>query len=149
FCAKYRRVAGSGSRRGTSAHLCRWTCMVRRIPPTSEPARMPTVLIGEDEVLVRMTIADYLRGCGYQVIEASNADEGVSVLKTETSVGVLFTDVQMPGSMDGFGLAQWVRRERPGIRIIVTSGVMRAEDAKNLCENGPLVPKPYSFEELE
>ena len=45
--------------------------------------------------------------------------------------------------------AQWVRRERSGIRIIVTSGVMRAEDAKNLCEDGPLVPKPYAFEELE
>jgi len=110
---------------------------------------MPTGLIVEDEALVRMTIADYLRGCGYQVIEASNADEAVSVLKGETLVEVVFTDVQMPGSMDGFGLAHWVRRERPGVRIIVTSGVMRAEDAKNLCEDGPFVPKPYAFEELE
>jgi hypothetical protein len=64
-------------------------------------------------------------------------------------VGVVFTDEQMPGSLDGFGLAQWIPRERPGIRIILTSGVMRAEDAKNLCEDRPLLPNPYAFEELE
>ena len=110
---------------------------------------MPTVLIVEDEALVRLSIADYLRGCGYRVIEANNADAAVSILKTETSVDVVFTDVQMPGSLDGFGLARWVRRERPGVRTIVTSGVMRAEDAKDLCEDGPLIQKPYAFEELE
>jgi CheY-like chemotaxis protein len=110
---------------------------------------MPTVLIVEDETLVRLSIAAYLSGCGYHVIEANNADEAVSVLKTEISIDVVFTDVQMPGSLDGFGLAQWVRRERPGVRIIVTSGTMRAEDAKDLCEDGPFVQKPYAFEELE
>src|SRR5262249_8514873 len=69
----------------------------------------------------------------------------IQVLKTDTRVDVVFTDVQMPGSIDGFGLAQWVRRERPGMKIIITSGVKRAsENAADLCEDGPLLVKPYA-----
>jgi CheY-like chemotaxis protein len=115
-----------------------------------ERAQAPTVLVVEDEWIVRMSIADYLRGCGYRVLEAGNADEAITALEVDTRVAIVFSDVQMPGSMDGWGLARWVRRERPGVRVIMTSGVIRAtEAAGDLCEDGPLMVKPYSHTELE
>jgi CheY-like chemotaxis protein len=111
----------------------------------SEPAKIAeTVLVVEDEVLIRLVIAEYLRDCGYKVIEAANADEAVLVLQqTERRIDVVFSDVEMPGSMDGFGLAQWVRANRPDIEVILAGSVARAVDAAaDLCAGGS-VPKPY------
>ncbi|MBY0295305.1 MAG: response regulator [Methylobacterium sp.] len=105
-----------------------------------------TILIVEDEVLIRLVIADYLRDCGYRVHEASQADEAVTILNTPgLHIDVVFSDVEMPkGSMDGFGLARWVRTHHPGIPVILTSGAARsAEIAADLCETGPLLGKPY------
>ena len=105
----------------------------------------PAVLVVEDEVLLRLVIAGYLRDCGYRVIEAANADEAVLVLKQpEFVVDVVFSDIEMPGSMDGFALAQWTRSNRPGVDIILTGSVPRAVNAAvTLCESeGPLA-KPY------
>jgi CheY-like chemotaxis protein len=103
-----------------------------------------TVLVVEDEVLLRLVIAAYLRDCGYKVIEAADADEAVLVLtQPDLVVDVLFSDIEMPGSMDGFGLAQWTRANRPDLEVILTGSVPRAVNAAaNLCEEGP-VPKPY------
>jgi CheY-like chemotaxis protein len=105
----------------------------------------PTVLVVEDEVLVRLVIADYLRECGYRVHEAAHAAEAVAVLESGTvAIDIVFSDVQMPGEMDGFGLARWVRTHRPGVRVILTSSVERSADiAATLCEAGPLLEKPY------
>jgi CheY-like chemotaxis protein len=102
------------------------------------------VLVVEDEVLLRLRIAAYLRDCGYKVIEAADADEAVLVLKhSGIKIDVLFSDVEMPGAMDGFALAQWTRANRPGLDVILAGSVPRAVDAAaNLCEEGP-VPKPY------
>jgi CheY-like chemotaxis protein len=99
----------------------------------------------EDEVLTRLVIAEYLRECGYKVHEAANADEAVAVLEApEVSVDIVFSDVLMPGSMDGFGLAKWIRARRPEIAVILTSSVDRSADiAGMLCEAGPLLEKPY------
>ena len=86
-----------------------------------------TVLVAEDEVLLRLTIAAYLRDCGYKVIEAADADEAVLVLQQpELGIDVLFTDIEMPGAMDGFGLAQWTRANRPGLDVILTGTAPRA-----------------------
>jgi len=103
-----------------------------------------TILVVEDEVLVRMPIAQYLRDCGYKVIEASNADEAIQVLlHQETPVDVVFSDIDMPGAVDGFELAKWIREHRPGLDVLLAGTVPRAvESAKGLCEQGP-VPKPY------
>src|ERR1700741_695356 len=80
------------------------------------PQPQETILVVEDEVLVRMPISQYLRDCGYRVIEAANAQEAVTVLShEETVVDVVFTDIEMPGALDGFGLAKWVREHRPGV----------------------------------
>jgi CheY-like chemotaxis protein len=103
-----------------------------------------TVLVVEGDVLLRLSISVYLRDCGYKVIEAADAEEAVLVLKQpQLDVDVLFSDVQMPGAMDGFGLAQWTRANRPGLDIILTGSVPRAVNAAaTLCEEGPM-PKPY------
>jgi CheY-like chemotaxis protein len=119
---------------------------------TGEVARQQgaVVLVVEDEWIVRKAVADYLRGCGYRVQEAVNADEAIAALNANDEIAVLFTDLQIPGSMDGFGLARWARRERPEVKVILTSGVIRAtEAAGDLCEDGVLMEKPDSHVELE
>jgi DNA-binding NtrC family response regulator len=98
----------------------------------------------EDDVLIRMPIAQYLRDCGYKVIEAVNADEAIAVLShEETAVDIVFSDIEMPGSIDGFELAKWVRAHRPAVDVILTGTVPRSVNAaKDLCDESPL-PKPY------
>ncbi len=108
-----------------------------------------TILIVEDEVLIRFDVADYLRGCGYRVIEAGNASEAVAILQSGRRVDLLFSDVQLPGSMDGFALARWVRMHQPEVKVILTSGAARsAQIAGELCEDGPLEKKPYDPQRL-
>jgi CheY-like chemotaxis protein len=84
-----------------------------------------TVLVAEDEALVRMFTADYLREAGYRVVEVSNATEALKELENTTGVRVLLTDVDMPGGMDGLELAREVQRRWPGMVILVTSGRVR------------------------
>ncbi|HEY7298260.1 MAG TPA: response regulator [Xanthobacteraceae bacterium] len=109
-----------------------------------------TVLVVEDEVLIRLVIAQYLRDCGYRVIEAAHADEALLVLrKSEIEIDVVFTDVEMPGSMDGFALSQWVRSNRPGMDVILAGSVGRAvQAASDLCDDGNNVPKPYDAQNV-
>ena len=110
----------------------------------NETKAQETILLVADEVLVRMPIAQYLRDCGYKVVEAVNADEAIAVLMhPETVVDIVFSDIEMPGSVDGFGLAKWIREHRPGPAVLLTGTVQRSVDrAKDLCEQGP-IPKPY------
>lgn len=122
----------------------------RSIAGEPVPAPPPVILVVEDDVLVRTVVAAYLRECGFDVIEATSADEAIRVLQAEVRVDIVFSDVNMPGSMDGFGLAQWVRRERPWLKVILTSGAARtAKEAGDLCEHGPILAKPYDHAELE
>jgi CheY-like chemotaxis protein len=109
-----------------------------------------TVLVVEDEVLIRMVIAEYLRDCGVKVIEAANADEALMVLQqSELIINVVFTDIEMPGSMDGFALSRWVRRHRQRTEVILTGSPTRAAKAAgDLCEAGPALAKPYEPEVL-
>ena len=113
-------------------------------------APSPTVLVVEDEVLIRLVIADYLRDCGYKVHEAVSGEEAIAILQApEVSIDVVFSDVEMPGSMDGFALARWVRANKPGLEVILTSGIERSADiAATLCEAGPLMKKPYSSQDV-
>jgi DNA-binding NtrC family response regulator len=108
-----------------------------------------TILLVEDEVLIRLHIAKYLRECGYQVIEAISADEALVVLQSEYKVDLVLSDVQMPGSLDGFGLAQWVRKNMNGLPVILCGTPKRAADtAAELCEDGPTMAKPYEPQAL-
>jgi two-component system, response regulator PdtaR len=89
--------------------------------PRDDQKTSLTVLVVEDEVLVRMVIADQLRGAGYKVIEAANAHEAAHVLRS-TPVELVISDIRMPGSMDGVGLARLIRAEYPSTKIVLTSG---------------------------
>jgi DNA-binding response OmpR family regulator len=102
-----------------------------------------TILVVEPDILVRMTIADYLRDCGYKVFEGVTTEDVVTVLGSKQKIDIVFAEVQLSGGMDGFGLAQWVREKHPDIDVILTSGIAQAaETAGNLCDEGPL-DKPY------
>lgn len=97
-------------------------------------------------MLIRMVIAEHLLDCGYWVIEAGDGNEAIEVLQTEDRIDIVFSDVQMP-NRNGFELTRWVRCERPGVKVILTSGgVKAAEVAHELCEIGPLMTKPYDLD---
>ena len=105
--------------------------------------KRPVVLVVEDELLIRMDAVDMLRGAGFDVIEAVNADEAIMILEGGSTIDVVFTDIQMPGSMDGLKLAQAVRGRWPPIKIIATSGHVHVSETE-LPEGGRFLPKPYN-----
>jgi CheY-like chemotaxis protein len=108
-----------------------------------EEAKRPVVLIVEDELLLRMDAADMIAAAGFEVVEAANADQAIEILEARRDVTVVFTDIQMPGSMDGLKLARAVRGRWPPIKIVATSGHVAVRDT-DLPEGGRFLPKPYS-----
>jgi CheY-like chemotaxis protein len=103
----------------------------------------PVVLVVEDDFLLRMDAANIIKDAGFDALEASNADEAIAILESRNDVAVVFTDIQMPGSMDGLKLARAVRGRWPPIKIVTTSGQCVVE-ASDLPEGGRFLPKPYS-----
>ena len=101
------------------------------------------MLIVEDEFLLRMDAAEMIAAAGFEVIQASNADQAIEILEERSDITVVFTDIQMPGSMDGLKLARAVRGRWPPIKIVATSGHVGVREA-DLPEGGRFVPKPYS-----
>jgi len=85
----------------------------------------PVVLVVEDEMLLRMRAVDMVEDAGYTSVEAVDADEAVTILETRSDIALLFTDVQMPGSMDGLRLAHVVHKRWPPIKIILVSGALK------------------------
>jgi CheY-like chemotaxis protein len=116
--------------------------------PSSDESTSTTILVVEPDILVRMVIADYLRDCGYKVVEGVNADDVLAVLDAGRKIDVILAEVQLAGSVDGFGLAREIRENHPDIDVILTSGATRAADkAGDLCDDGPL-EKPYHPREV-
>ena len=111
--------------------------------PCAAPPPRAVVLIVEDEILIRMLLAEALRQADFEVIEAANGDEALSVLHTSPDPDVLITDVRMPGSIDGFALAAYVRRAKPGLKVIITSGHAGPDGAIGLA--GAFLHKPYEL----
>ncbi|MCB5201025.1 response regulator [Neorhizobium sp. T786] len=111
------------------------------------PVPKAVVLIVEDEPMIRFTTLDALEEVGHVVLEAANADEAMVLLRSRTDVDVIFTDVNMAGSMDGIQLARRVRAIRPHTGIIITSGVVRL-DPMLLPANTVFLPKPYQHDML-
>jgi DNA-binding NtrC family response regulator len=105
------------------------------------------VLIVEDEALIRIVAADALVDRGIMAWEAGDADEALEALKQHPRIGLVFTDVNMPGEMDGLRLAHEVSAVHPGIELIVTSGAAGVAEA-DLPDNGSFLPKPYPPERL-
>jgi len=106
----------------------------------------PTVLVVEDEALIRMMLSECLEQAGCDVIEASSADEALPVLCDARGPDILITDVMLPGSVDGLELAAWVRRHRPGLKVVITSGHASRQDAAALAD--AFLPKPFALEQL-
>jgi len=107
----------------------------------------PVILIVEDEFLLRLDSTETIERAGFEVLQAANADEAISILEARPDIRVIFTDIQMPGSMDGLKLAQFVRNRWPPIKIIATSGrVVVADD--DLPAGSVFLPKPYRGAEL-
>ena len=106
--------------------------------------QMPvSVLLVEDEILISHLVADVLTEHGFEVHEAANADEALRYLDGGGAVDVMFTDVNLPGSMDGARLAQQARERRPELPIVYASGRHGASELGRMVTRSVFVPKPY------
>jgi CheY-like chemotaxis protein len=105
------------------------------------------VLVVEDDYFLRINAVLMIEEAGFDVLEAASADQAIEILEARPDVHVIFTDIQIPGSMDGLKLAHAVRGRWPPIKIIATSGRvnLRIDD---LPEGGRFLPKPYRPEEI-
>jgi CheY-like chemotaxis protein len=113
----------------------------------SEPggAEKPLILVAEGDILTRHAIADYLRDCGYKVIEAAAGEEALAVVaRQDLPLAALLCDVELPGPLNGFALAKEVRARRPGLPVILAaSAAAAASGAADLCGDGPQLARPY------
>jgi CheY-like chemotaxis protein len=105
------------------------------------------VLVVEDEPFIRMDAATTIRDAGFDVVEVSNADDAIVILEKRLDISLVFTDIQMPGSMDGLKLAGAVRDRWPPIHIVATSGNIKVT-ASDLPEGGRFLAKPYNAAQL-
>lgn len=106
------------------------------------------VLLVEDEPLIRAVGTDALMDAGFEVIEARDADEAMQILEGAGALDVLFTDIRMPGSMDGLALAQLVHQRWPDMKILITSGDTFPRTAQ-IPDSGHFLAKPYRLEALQ
>ncbi len=105
-----------------------------------------TVLVVEDEVLIRLMIADRLRDHSIGVVEASNAAEAVTVLQSQIPVDLVFTDVRMNGQMSGIALAHLVRETRPDLKVVIASGDLTVDNATDAAD--AFFRKPYDLDRV-
>ena len=111
------------------------------------PSSRPHVLVVEDEFFSRLHAVNLVEAAGYKAIEASNADEAIAILESRKDIRIVFTDIDMPGSMDGLKLARAVRDRWPPIELILTSGHFDVPENK-IPERGLFFSKPYRDREI-
>ena len=110
-----------------------------------------TVLVVEGDVMARLGLAEYLRHCGYRVIEAASGAEAITLLSAtpKIDIGVVLSVVELDERMDGFSLARWVRANRLGVEVALAGSIVKAaKTAGDLCEEGPHLRKPYEPEQV-
>lgn len=100
------------------------------------------VLVVEDSAIIRMGAVDLVQSAGYEALEASNADEAIHILESRDDIDLVFTDVQMPGTMDGIKLSHYIRNRWPPVKLIVASGMAILEEG-SLPEGSRFFSKPY------
>jgi two-component system, response regulator PdtaR len=113
----------------------------------SATTRKPVVLIVEDDILIRIDAIDMIRSGGFEAVEAKDADEAIEILERRLDITVVFTDINMPGSMDGLKLAAAIRGRWPPIKILATSGEAKIS-ADDLPSGSRFLTKPYSAREV-
>src|ERR1700733_3372235 len=107
----------------------------------------PAILVVEDEMLLRMRAVDMVEDAGFTPVEATNADDALAILESRSDIELLFTDIQMPGSIDGLKLAHAVHERWPSIKIILVSGQVKPSDAERP-ENSRFFGKPLGVEQM-
>src|SRR5689334_23971353 len=113
----------------------------------SDLSPVPNVLVVEDEMILRMRAVDIVEDAGFCPVEAVNADEAMSILESRSDISLLFTDIQMPGSMDGLKLARAVHERWPSIKIILVSGQVKPSDAERPADSR-FFGKPLGVEQM-
>jgi CheY-like chemotaxis protein len=111
---------------------------------TQSQKERPVILIVEDEFLIRAATAEAIRDAGFEVVEAPNADIAVAILESRSDIQVVFTDIHMPGSMDGAKLAHAIRHRWPPVGVVVTSARVPLSTL-DLPSGTVLLPKPYTI----
>jgi CheY-like chemotaxis protein len=101
----------------------------------------PTVLVVEDELLVRIIIAEELQEAGFEVLEAGDGHSAIDMLKRYRDIDLLFTDIRMPGELSGWDVAEQARKERPDLPVIYATGF--SEDPLRVVEGARFFKKPY------
>src|SRR5450755_5115945 len=119
----------------------------RGVRMNSAGVRRPIILIVEDDFFLRMYAAEMIQDAGFDIVEAGNADEAIAILEARPDIRVVFTDIQMPGSMDGLKLARFVRGRWPPIQIVATSGFVNV-GKDDLPEGSRFLPKPYRPDQI-
>jgi two-component system, response regulator PdtaR len=107
----------------------------------------PTILVAEDDDLLRMYASELLEENGYTVVEADNAEEALKVMERRKDVRLLFTDIQMPPGCDGLELARQVHTRWPDVLLVITSGQVQPTKAE-IADDGRFIRKPYRAKEL-
>ncbi len=109
--------------------------------------KMPSILIVEDEILIRMTAVLIVEEAGFRTVEAANSEEAIAVLEHAADIAAVFTDVNMPGRLDGLWLSRMIRERWPPIGLVVTSGRIGAENP-GLMTGVLFLPKPYTPDQV-
>ena len=115
--------------------------------PLSRALSVSTVLVVEDDEMLRMCAANVVADAGFMAVEAANADEAVAILESRSDIALLFTDIQMPGSMDGLGLARTVHDRWPAIKIILVSGRVEVSE-RDRPANSRFFQKPFATKQI-
>ena len=116
------------------------------IPFPAEYGQQHHVLIVDDEPAIRAVLGEYLRECGFHTHLAGDAAEAIALITTGAAIDLIFSDVRMPGALDGYGLAHWIMDNRPDLPIILATGDLgKANAAAQICTIECL-PKPYDFD---
>ena len=113
----------------------------------SKQHELVSVLVVEDESLVRLVAFEAIEAAGFKAYAAANADDAIGILERQRNIRLVFTDINMPGSMDGIRLAHCVRDRWPQVQFIVTSGQLKPGEAE-LPRGSVFVSKPYSPEQV-
>jgi len=114
---------------------------------SGERVSRPLVLIVEDEPLLRLLAVSLIEEAGFDTLEASSADQAIAFLETDAHIQIVFTDIDLPGGMDGMRLAAEIRDRWPPIELILTSGHVKVSDAE-LLARGHFFSKPYDAGQL-
>ncbi|MCF7701601.1 response regulator [Loktanella sp. M215] len=114
---------------------------------TGETKLLPAVLVVEDEPLIRMEAVDMIEDAGFRVYDVGSADAAVVLLERHDDIGILFTDINMPGSMDGLQLATCVKDRWPSVGIVIASGIIDYKEME-LPKGASIFPKPYPTDKI-